>query len=115
MARALLRTNTMNEAEKAELQRDLDTAQAIVMLQVEKGLLDGIQEACDALLRELGVRERCYPKWLQAGKLSRTEARDRMDRLSNACRLIQGIKDAAAKLPDCDVTSSGDMTDSTPF
>ena len=43
-----------------------------------------VTEAFDELKRELGVRDRCYPNWVADGRLARTDARDRYDRLKSA-------------------------------
>lgn len=48
-----------------------------------------IGEALDELKRELAVRDRCYPGWVRDGKLARTDARDRYDRLKSAVLLIE--------------------------
>ena len=69
------------------------------MLSMPKSALDGIQEAADEIERELGVRSRCYPKWTSEGKLSRTEARDRMDRLQAAYNLLLAVGKAMQHLP----------------
>lgn len=42
------------------------------------------QEARDEVERELNVRRRCYPHWVKDGRLSRTEAADRMARMEAA-------------------------------
>lgn len=43
-----------------------------------------VTEAYDELRRELGVRDRCFPGWVKDGRLSRSDARDRYDRLKSA-------------------------------
>ena len=43
-----------------------------------------VQEAYDELLRELQVRDRCFPDWVKSGRLSASDARDRFDRLGSA-------------------------------
>lgn len=40
-----------------------------------------ITEAVDELARELDVRDRCYDRWVADKKLSRTDAKDRMERM----------------------------------
>lgn len=46
--------------------------------------LSTAQEARDEVERELNVRRRCYPHWIKDGRLSRTEAADRMARMEAA-------------------------------
>ena len=46
------------------------------------------QTAFDEAKRELEVRERCYPKWVQEGKLSRTDAEVRMKGIIAVCALL---------------------------
>ena len=60
-------------------------------------------EAMDELHREMGVRTRCYHRWIDDGKVSRTDAQDRLDRLASAITLLATIA------PSKDVTSNGDM------
>lgn len=45
-----------------------------------------LDEAMDEVRRELDVRRRIYDRWIMEGKLSRTEAMDRM------CRLLTAMK-----------------------
>lgn len=84
-----------------------------------------LSEQVDELRRELGVRERCYPKWIQEGKLSRTDARDRLERLRAALHTVQKVENLNAPQGELDtgtspglsttpgqdgVTSTGDST-----
>lgn len=46
------------------------------------------QEAVDELTRELNVRRRCFPRWVADGRVSATDAQDRLDRLASAIELI---------------------------
>lgn len=46
------------------------------------------QEAVDELTRELNVRRRCFPRWVADGRVSATDAQDRLDRLATAIELI---------------------------
>jgi len=41
-------------------------------------------EARDELVRELQVRKRCYPGWVSDGRMSQTDATDRVRRLAQA-------------------------------
>lgn len=66
-------------------------------------------EAIDELHREMGVRTRCFHRWVDDGKLSRTDAQDRIDRMASAIALL--IEGGAAE----DVPSTGDMTAHQPF
>lgn len=52
------------------------------------------EEAHSELVRELNVRDRCYGRWVQDGKLSRTDARDRYDRLKTAIALLEDANPA---------------------
>ena len=42
---------------------------------------DDIEPALGELTREREVRERCYPRWVEEGKMSRIDAKDRMARI----------------------------------
>lgn len=47
-----------------------------------------LDEAMDEVRREIEVRRRIYDRWIQEGKLSRTEAQDRMCRMLSALRFL---------------------------
>lgn len=46
------------------------------------------EEALDELQREFNVRARCFPRWVADGRVSRTDAQDRLDRLATAIGLL---------------------------
>ena len=48
-------------------------------------------EALDEAERELNVRARCFPRWVTEGKMSRTDARDRLDRLASVFKLLEKL------------------------
>jgi hypothetical protein len=66
------------------------------------------QEAIDELHRELTVRQRCFPRWIGDGRVSATDAQDRIDRLATAHDLLVQV---FAADPALRVTSSGDKTE----
>lgn len=47
-----------------------------------------LQEALDEVERELNVRRRCFPRWVAEGRVSRTDAQDRVDRLASAMEAL---------------------------
>lgn len=49
------------------------------------------QEAIDELNRELNVRSRCFPRWIDDGRVSRTDAQDRLDRLATGLKLLEKV------------------------
>jgi hypothetical protein len=51
------------------------------------------QEALDELAREIQVRERCFPKWINEGRVSNSDAKDRLQRLIKAAEVLQLIID----------------------
>ena len=51
-----------------------------------------VKESLDECARELGVRIRCYDKWVAEGKLSRSEAIDRFERLASACAHLERLE-----------------------
>lgn len=55
--------------------------------------LSAPQAAVDELYRELQVRLRCFPRWIEEGRVSRTDAVDRIDRLHTAHELLKGVVD----------------------
>lgn len=46
------------------------------------------QQALDELNREFGVRARCFPRWIADGRVSATDAQDRLDRLATAIEIV---------------------------
>jgi len=48
-----------------------------------------LEEAISEVLREIQVRQRCYPRWVQEGKLTRIDAADRLERLAAAADYLE--------------------------
>jgi hypothetical protein len=65
--------------------------------QLELLTVDDIEGALGEVQRELQVRERCYPRWVEEGKMSRIDAKDRMERQIMAEKLLTLLLDKAAK------------------
>jgi len=62
-----------------------------------------VNETVAELDRELGIRRRCYEKWMNSGQLSMTDACDRYERLAHGLKLL---KELAENLGDqADATS----------
>ena len=59
-----------------------------------------LTEAVDEIFRELQVRKRCFPKWVDEGKISRTDAQDRIARQESALAYLESLRDAEST-PDC--------------
>lgn len=51
----------------------------------------GLDECKVELEREIGIRVRCYRKWIAQGTLSRTDAADRFERLVSALQYLDTI------------------------
>lgn len=58
-------------------------------------LLPELDAARDELERELNVRTRCFPRWVTEGRLSSTDARDRLDRHGVALQVLRLITASA--------------------
>jgi hypothetical protein len=61
---------------------------------MEEGLMEAKtirskQEALDELNREFNVRRRCFARWIENGRLSATDAQDRLDRLASAIDMLE--------------------------
>lgn len=52
------------------------------------------KEATDEIIRELNVRARCFPRWVNERKLSDTEAQDRLDRMATALIILEAVLEA---------------------
>jgi hypothetical protein len=55
-----------------------------------------LEEAWSEIVREIGVRERCFEKWVQEGKLAWADGRDRLARLHAAGIALKVILDDAS-------------------
>jgi len=53
-----------------------------------------LQEAYDELDRELNVRLRCFDRWVQEGRVSASDATDRLQRLAKAVWALGALLDA---------------------
>lgn len=53
-----------------------------------------LTEAVDEIFRELQVRKRCFPRWIDEGKISRTDAQDRIARQESALAYLERLRDA---------------------
>lgn len=51
-----------------------------------------ITEAISECRRELNVRQRCYERWIEDGKLDATDATDRLERLAAAVHHLETAK-----------------------
>lgn len=81
-----------------------------------------LEAATDEVEREFNVRTRCFPRWIDDGRLSRTDAKDRLDRLFTALAVLREVADrenkgqmlrealSEAPIVPQHVTSSGDLT-----
>lgn len=52
-----------------------------------------IMEAQHEVQRELQVRERCYTKWVEDGKISKLDATERYNRLDSANKMLKILLD----------------------
>ena len=66
-------------------------------------------EALDELQREYQVRARCFPRWVKEGRVSGTDAQDRLDRLASAIELLR-VAAASAMVLLCACCGSGCAT-----
>ena len=53
-----------------------------------------LTEAIDEVFRELQVRKRCFPRWVDDGKISRTDAQDRIARQESALAYLESLRPA---------------------
>lgn len=51
-----------------------------------------LREAIDECYRELNIRRRCFPRWIEIGRASRTDAQDRLDRLMTAITYLESMQ-----------------------
>lgn len=55
-----------------------------------------LAEAVSELKRELGIRRRCYSRWVADGKLTDVEAVDRLERMEKALEVVERADDLAS-------------------
>ena len=55
------------------------------------------QEALDELIREMNVRKRCFTRWIADGRVSATDAQDRLDRIATAVTMLHAMSSEDAK------------------
>ena len=53
-----------------------------------------IQEQLDELNRELNVRQRCFDRWVKEGRMTATDAQDRLDRLASAVETVNNVMES---------------------
>lgn len=63
--------------------------------EVQRPLSD-TERAVDEVKREVSVRERCYSRWVDEGRMSRTEAKERMFGMKKALEILQNLLDSEA-------------------
>jgi len=56
-------------------------------------------EALSELQREANVRKRCYDRWVQEGRLTAVDARDRLDRILAAIHFLQPAEAVKEEVP----------------
>ncbi len=89
----------MNTQEQADAQMELQSTMITSQVTVTYPSLEAVQQAHDELHREAQVRARIYPRWLTTGQISKTEARERAERLEGALHLLSCILSSLDKLP----------------
>ena len=52
-----------------------------------------LTEAIDEIERELAVRRRIFPRWVDDGRMSQTEALDRLERMTASCTYLKRFRD----------------------
>lgn len=59
-----------------------------------------LMAAQSEVMRERGVRERCYKQWVDQGKLSLLDATERFNRIVNAETILKKVLDLLPKADD---------------
>ena len=62
----------------------------------------------DEVERELNVRARCFPRWIDDGRVSKTDARDRLDRLATALTILETLHAAQDDVSKHDILATFD-------
>lgn len=73
-----------------------------------------LKASADEVKRELEVRQRCYPRWVKEGKLSETDADDRLMRLAQAEKTLRMLRDAYEWVAEDGSTVKGELAGCVP-
>lgn len=65
--------------------------------EIEKQL-SPLERAVDEVKREISVRQRCYTRWVDEGRMSRTEAKERMFGMTKAQEYLQNLLDSESSI-----------------
>lgn len=81
-----------------------------------KHLVDGCgaEEALSELQREAQVRSRIHPKWIDDGRLSKYDARDRDKRMAAAIAFLQWLVDFGTLMRDPEFMPGQDVKPMSP-
>jgi len=93
-------------------------ASAVTQLALSKRAGRTLQEALDELDRELAVRHTCYDKWLAKGTLTKSDAKDRMERMVAAFKFLEEFADltGVVKMGAADgMPTQSEPSKNTPF
>jgi hypothetical protein len=58
-----------------------------------------LEEAIDEVYRECQVRLRCFPRWVEEGRVSRSDAKDRLQRLLKAQEALKALEVSQDGIP----------------
>jgi hypothetical protein len=88
----------VQQQELADESTDVAAASVQTPAKAQLALLNLDMETLEAAIgevnRERQVRERCYPRWVAEGKLSKIDAKDRLARIINAEEIMQLVIDS---------------------
>lgn len=76
------------------MRKSISKEQALNKLSLLKP--DDIEPALGEIQREMQVRERCYPRWVEEQKMSKIDAKDRLERVILAEELLGLLLDSLA-------------------
>lgn len=80
--------------------------------EVVSNLVNGrdINQAHAEATRELTMRAKCFPRWVQEGRMLEMDAHDRLERLTAAVWFLDQLKAYRKAQKDGSVPSTGDKT-----
>lgn len=89
----------MSTAEQAAEVKRMEQWQTICDLfgRDDKQMREALDAAGSELDREMGVRERCFKNWIEQGKISRIDAKDRWERMLIAQQMVNFMLDIAGR------------------
>jgi hypothetical protein len=95
-------------SESAKVKNTPEQVKELARLELEQTPPADLEAALQELSRELQVRERCFPRWVTDGRLSKIDAKERLTRQILACKIVSNVLDSLTGGEDTPLQSSAE-------